>query len=112
MKLMTKELEKQMPRIGSQAEVDDPIVYAVFFNPTGSGYWLAYEYDPVEKLFFGYVSIFNDWNDEFGYFSLEELEEYRGMFGLGIERDLHWTPMPLSEAVKAKNITSLKVRTK
>lgn len=107
MKLMTKELESKFPKIGDQADVKDPIVYAIYFNPTGSGYWFAYEYSPTEKIFFGYVSIFNDWNDEFGYFSLKELEEYKGMWGLGIERDLHFTPKPLSEAVKEKNVTSL-----
>ena len=95
MKLITKALEARFKKIGSQEKVADPIVIAKFFNPTGAGTWYATEYDPKEKIFFGYVSIFEDWNDEWGSFSLEELEQYRGKFGLGIERDLYFDEEPI-----------------
>ena len=97
MKLLTSELLKQFEKKGRQEENTDPVVIAVFFNPTGAGTWYATEYDPVDKIFFGYASIFGDHNDEWGYFSLEELESYRGKFGLGIERDLYFTPKPFSQ---------------
>lgn len=97
MKLLTKELLKQFAKVGIQDGVKDPIVVAKFFNPTGAGTWYATEYDPVSQLFFGFASIFGDWNDEWGYFSLNELESYKGTFGLGIERDLYFTPKPFSE---------------
>jgi len=87
---MTKELEKRFSQVGSQEEVEDPVIVAKFFNPQGAGTWYATEYDPKDKMFFGYVSIFGDWNDEWGYFSLAELESYVGQLGLGIERDLYW----------------------
>ena len=74
MKLMTKELEKRFREIGSQEYDKDPIVVAEYFNRVGAGYWYATEYDPERKVFFGYVSIFGDHKDEFGSFSLEELE--------------------------------------
>ena len=74
--------------VGSQEDIKDPLVIAKYFNPTGAGTWYATEYNPEERLFFGYVSIFGDWNDEWGYFSLDELEGFKGQFGLGIERDL------------------------
>ena len=90
MKLMTKTLEQRFAQVGSQEGAKDPLVIARFFNPTGAGTWYATEYDPVTRIFFGYVSIFGDWNDEWGSFSLDELENYRGRFGLGIERDLHF----------------------
>ena len=99
MRLMTKELEKRFLKVGSQENIKDPVIVAKFFNPTGAGTWYATEYDPKEKMFFGYVSIFGDWNDEWGYFSLAELESYVGRFGLGIERDLYW------EEVKASTVT-------
>jgi hypothetical protein len=99
MKLMTKELEKRFAQVGSQEEIKNPLVIAKFFNPTGAGTWYATEYDPQSRIFFGYVSIFGDWNDEWGYFSLEELESIRGAFGLGIERDLHFEEKPISEVV-------------
>lgn len=97
MKLMTKELVKQFERVGRQEDVKDPIVVAKFFNPTGAGTWYATEYDPEERIFFGFASIFGDHNDECGYFSLDELESYRGKFGLGIERDLHFESKPFSQ---------------
>ena len=87
MKLLTKQLEKRFAQVGSQENHADPLIIAKFFNPTGAGTWYASEYDPKTRSFFGYVSIFGDWNDEWGYFSLDELEAYRGKFGLGIERD-------------------------
>ena len=38
------------------------------------------------------------WDDEWGDFTLGELEGYKGRFGLGIERDRYWTEKPFSEA--------------
>jgi len=103
MKLLTKELEKRFKDLGSQEDVKDPIVIAKFFNPTGAGNWWATEYDPERKTFFGYVSIFGDHNDEWGTFSLAELESFKGKFGLGIERDLYCAEQRISQF----NISSL-----
>jgi len=90
MKLMTKELEARFKEIGSQEDIKDPIIIAKYFNPSGAGTWYATEYNPEKRLFFGYVSIFGDLNDEWGYFSLDELDSFKGQFGLGIERDLYF----------------------
>ncbi len=97
MKLLTEEIEKRFAEVGHQEDVEDPIVVAKFFNPTGAGTWFATEYDPEERIFFGYVSLFNDHNNEFGTFSLDELESYRGQFGLVIERDMHGSEKTLNE---------------
>ena len=99
MKLLTKELLERFAKIGRQEEITDPIVIAKFFNPAGAGTWYATEYDPIDKIFFGFVSIFGDWNDEWGSFSLEELESYRGKFGLGIERDINFDERKISEII-------------
>jgi len=100
MKLLTKELEKRFKKVGRQENVKDPIVIAKFFNPQGAGTWFATEYDPVDKIFFGYVSISGDDNDEWGYFSLKELESYKGRFGLGIERDKWFKETSSKEVIK------------
>lgn len=94
MKLLTKELLKQFELQGdtSQKPASETKVIAKFFNPTGAGTWYAAEWIPEDEVFFGFVSIFGDWNDELGYFSLQELEEFRGQFGLGIERDKFFKP--------------------
>ena len=99
MQLLTKELLNRFEKVGRQEEVSDPIVIAKFFNPAGAGTWYATEYDPELKEFFGYVSIFGDWNDEWGSFALSELESYRGKFGLGIERDRYFGEKKISEVV-------------
>ena len=104
MKLLTKELISQFKKIGSQDSVKDPIVVAKFFNPTGAGTWFATEFNEKTGEFYGYVSIFGDHCDEWGYFTLKELEEIKGLFGLGIERDLHCDQKPISEF----NIPSLR----
>jgi len=101
MKLLTKELIKRFKEVGSQQEVKDPIILAKFFNPCGAGNWFATEYDEEEKIFFGYVSLFGNDCDEWGSFSLEELEAIKTPpFGLGIERDRFFKERPASEIIK------------
>jgi hypothetical protein len=88
--------------VGSQEAERDPMVIAKFFNPAGSGTWYATEYDQTSKIFFGFVSLFGDYNDEWGYFSLEELERFRGHLGLGIERDLYFPERRASQIPEIK----------
>lgn len=97
MQLLTETLLKRFAEVRRQEEVKDPVVVAHFFNPAGAGDWYATEYYPETGEFFGYVSIFGDHNDEWGYFSLSELETARGVLGLGIERDLYWQEKPFSK---------------
>ena len=99
MKLLTQELVDRFQQVGRQEDKSDPIIIAKFFNPTGAGTWYATEYNPSDKTFYGYVSIFGDWNDEWGYFSLTELESLKGPFGLGIERDIYFTETPSSKVI-------------
>lgn len=96
MKLMTKEIQDKMPKFYSTEKLnkEEKMAMVKFFNPCGAGTWYGIEYDPKEKLFFGYVELFNR---EYGYFSLEELESIKLPFGLTIERDLHFNPTPMSE---------------
>ena len=59
-------------------------------------------------MIFGYVSIFGDWNDEWGYFSLAELESYKGPLGIGIERDLYWTEKKSASSRNSLKNTTVK----
>ena len=97
MKLLTDELLKRFAEVGSQENNPDPVVIARYFNPTGAGTWWATEFTPEGNIFFGYVSIFGDECDEWGSFSLDELEKFRGKMGLGIERDLYCGEKRISE---------------
>ena len=93
MKLLTQEIRKKLPPLGSQAENLDPIIQVKFFCPWSHWTWFAYEFDG-EDVFFGYVK--GDF-DEYGTFSLSELESVKGPLGLGIERDIYFIAKPLSQ---------------
>ena len=95
MKLMTKELESAIPRLYEQDGLgDDAIVHVKYFTPDGDWTWFGTEYDPDTRTFFGLV---DGVEQEYGYFSLDELESGRGSLGLPIERDMWFTPTKLSE---------------
>ena len=76
---------------GTPKEIDfRPVVK--LFNPGGAGTWLLTEIDPEEPdIAFGLCDL-GMGTPELGSVSLSELESIRGPFGLGIERDIHWTP--------------------
>ena len=103
MKLLTKGIEKLFERVGDQADksLDDIVIVAKFFNPCGGQTWFAASYTPGDRTFFGFASLFGDHNDEWGYFSLDELESIKGPLGLGIERDIHFEPRLFKEAKKS-----------
>jgi hypothetical protein len=98
MKLLTKQLTASLPRLKSQDKVTDPLVRVKFFYPAGSYTSGAIEYDGKDT-FFGWVT-YGDGMAELGYFSLSEIAKFRGRFGLGIERDRYFDPMPLSQFKK------------
>jgi hypothetical protein len=96
--LMTKELSSKIPKLYSQEEVSDPTVVAHYFTPYGRGDWFVIEWDG-QDLMYGLADL---GYPELGYFSLSELESaYRGSLPL-VERDLYWTPVPLSEVKKTR----------
>ena len=92
MKLLTKEIIAKLEKRGTGNENykdDDPII-TKFFNPAGAGTWFVMEGEQQEDgdwYFYGVADILNR---EWGYFSLSELEAFKGSFGLGIERDMYF----------------------
>ena len=96
MKLLTKEIKNKLPTIGSQSNSKDPVVYVKFFDPCGSFTWFIIEYDG-EETFFAFVKSHLCPEGELGYVSLSELKSINGPLGLGIERDLYFSPKPLSQ---------------
>ena len=95
MKLLTKAILKQLPPLyaNENTPAGDQIAVVKFFHPMSNYTFYATEYDPEQRLFFGLAVLLET---ELGYASLEELEDVR-VAGLGIERDLYWTPKPLKE---------------
>jgi hypothetical protein len=98
-RLLPPDVLARLPALGSQAEVADPIVQAKLFYPDFSWTWYAIEYDGTDE-FFGLVDGFEQ---ELGYFSLSELIANRGQWGLEVERDLYFTPCPLSEVMTRRS---------
>jgi hypothetical protein len=97
-KLLTKALEKKLPSLYSQENVEDPVAQIKFFDPMSRWTWYGIEYDPEQRLFFGYVKSGLDPNfDELGYFSLDELESTSNSLGLPLERDMYYQPQNLSD---------------
>lgn len=101
MKLITKELEKQLakyPLYSQEGKGDDAVVVCKFFLQGWTWYVLeAEKQDTGDWLFFGLVDGFER---EYGYFRLSQLQSVRGHFGLGVERDLYFKP------TKVKNLAA------
>lgn len=99
MKLLTKAIEKTLPAYGAQEKVplDDHVFYVEFFNPWNNWTWYACEYDPDTSTFFGYVmGEENEWGD----FSLDELETLELYGGKAIERDLNFKPITFKQLLE------------
>lgn len=97
--LMPEWLARITPELYSQDEDPDPVVWAKWFTPDSSWTWYITEYsetapDGTPRLAFGLV---DGWEVELGYISLDEVSETAGPWGLGVERDLWFTPKLLSE---------------
>src|SRR5208283_464141 len=103
MTLLPPELESRLPSLYSTENVpaEEKVAVLKFFFPMGRGTWLVVEGSRQggDVLFFGFVvSPLGADCDEWGYFSLAELESVE-VHGLGIERDLWWNPTALGEVL-------------
>lgn len=96
MVLIPKDLLTKIPKLYTSENDPDPMVWVKLFYPDFSWTWYIIEYDGND-LCFGYVEGFEN---ELGYFSLNELCSNRGAFGLPIERDRYFLPRRLSEVRK------------
>lgn len=89
---------RRLPPLRGQEGNRDPVVYVRFFSPFSHWVWLVTEYDPGEELFFGLVLGFEE---EWGYFSLQELSAANVRGVPLVERDRHFRPRPLSQVRSA-----------
>ncbi len=98
MKLLTKAIEKKLPKLYETEKMKDSDVKVLvhYFHPFSDWDWYVIEYDAEKKLFYGLVKGFEK---ELGYFSLTEMENIK-IHGLGIERDLYFQPITLDKLMK------------
>lgn len=101
MKLMTKELERQIPKLYATGgtPVEDIVFVAKFFTPDSCWTWYVSEGEQQghDWLFWGLVE---GLTSEWGYFKLSELMSVRGPLGLKVERDMFWRSTKYSDLKK------------
>lgn len=103
MKLMTKKIERVLagfPIYSQDGKGGEATAVVKYFTPDSSYTWYVTEGNRLssgEWRFFGLV--FNGRDFEYGYFGLRELEALRGPWGLPVERDRYFDPMPLEAAL-------------
>ncbi|MEQ2567135.1 helicase-related protein [Phocaeicola vulgatus] len=101
--LMPDSIRKQLPKLYSTGKelIGDKIAYARYFFPMGAYTAYLLEYDPKTRIGFGAVTMGYGW--ELGNMSLDEMEEVK-IHGLGIERDLYFSPKKLHEIAELEEI--------
>jgi hypothetical protein len=89
LKLLTKAIEAKLLKASNGDTSQKLPIIVKFFNPTGAGTWYITSGEQVEGdwIFFGLCDIHEP---ELGYVALSDLRSFKGRFGLGIERDLHF----------------------
>ena len=107
MKIITKEIEKAFQKQGdtSQKSMEEIKIVMKLFNPQGAGTWYLYE-KLDEDVYMCFANLGDPEMAEIGTVSMQELMEFRGWLGLGIERDMQFNPLSITlktvyETIKA-----------
>ena len=101
--LMPDSIKSQLPKLYDTEKqlIGDRTAYVRYFFPLGAYTAYLLEYNPEERLGFGAVTMGYGW--ELGYISLDEMKEVK-IHGLGIERDLHFSPTALHEIAELEEL--------
>jgi len=97
MKLFTKEVDKQLfAQYPKGSDLDNQMVVAKIFNPYGRGVWYLLNSDPEDPDYiWAIVDLFEP---DMGSVSRSELQTVKvPPFGLGLERDIYFSPKPAKE---------------
>jgi hypothetical protein len=89
----------RLPSTAEARAAEDPMLVVKLFDPTGSASWYIAGYDPSTRNATGVAHLHEI---EAGDFSMAELVALRGRFGLPLERDLYWSPTPMSEVLAGR----------
>ena len=97
MKLFNKTIDRQLFKqyaLGSDLSKQEVVVK--IFNPFGAGIWFILNSDPQDPDYL-WAIVDLGYGAEVGSVSRSELENYKGRFGLGFERDLGFDPINAEE---------------
>ena len=102
MKLLTVDLKKKFAKIGSQDNVENPLIIATYFICFSDWTFYATAFDPETEVFSG---IFSGEEIQWGTISLRELESIRGRAGMKVERNLWFQSIRMSEKLDGLKLT-------
>lgn len=93
---LSEKLKAQWRKCGEKPDQDHVLkAWVKIFDPVGSMTWYICEQNPDNPDIL-YCFVFSDFS-EWGYSSLSELRMVKGVIGIGLERDLHYTPLTIVE---------------
>ncbi len=94
-KLLLLSIIKNIPNLYETENQKDKICYVKLFLPNSNWTWYIIEINKQDNnTCFGFV---DGLEQELGYFTIKELENLRGQFGLKVELDSSFTPTQLSK---------------
>lgn len=99
MKLLTKAIEAKLrktPLYSTEKQDVSPVIVK-FFTPSSSWTWYVLEGEQDTEGVWSFFGLVDGHEKELGYFSLPELEEIRGPFNLGVERDRYFDGMVIDK---------------
>ena len=100
MMLFTREIEKKLQeQYPAGNDLDNQVVVAKLFDPMSQWTWYLLNQDPQDPDYLW--AIVQGLELEIGSVGKQELESFRGNFGLPLERDLYFRQRPAIEVWKA-----------
>ncbi len=94
-KLLSEQQIQSIPNLYETENQKDPIVYVKLFLPSSNWTWYIIEINKEDNnTCYGFV---DGLEKELGYFTLSELENLKGMFGIKVELDISFKPTKLSK---------------
>lgn len=95
MELLPEELRARIPRLGANANEQEPMVWAKLFNPASGWRWYLIELEPLagDRMCFGYRV---GWDEELTYFNLSDLDLHAAEVGVPNQHDPTFVPCGLS----------------
>ena len=95
MSLIAKDIVNKIPNLYETENQEEKICYVKLFLPNSNWTWYIIEINKQDNnTCFGFV---DGLEQELGYFTIKELENLRGQFGLKVELDSSFTPTKLSK---------------
>lgn len=102
MKLIPNELLLSIPNLYETENQEEKICHVKLFLPDSNWTWYIIEINKQDNnTCFGFV---NGFESELGYFTIGELENLKGVFGLNVEIDSSFKPTKLYEIKGDKNV--------